>query len=578
MDIYYFIKYNDETNFEHIQKYAKTNAILCFDFEDSIKCWINPEIDLSLKKQHRNYFKSIYKKIISQISSVKIGIRINNNLPELKKDIRTISTFRINSILIPKAETSTQIRIIEQLLIENKVFYNELIPIIESSQGILNLSEIIQSSPQKISKIGFGHCDYNFSSEIFPFFHQNSSEYWKWIAKISSIAVRYNKKIINSAYLELENSLFFQSMLFHLDDLFGNNFGQFTLTTKQTVMCNTFKLQKKQDSFNKLLNSRLDLSVPEQFAIELVNKFERENNNRGFTVSKVDRILISPQEYLSAKSYLTKNKLATVNFTFVGGCFPVQYNIMFEDLFHQKLRRKIENLNKVNLNINIIRYERFNTCLSKIITYHTSNPIDILVFHIRPEPFLRLVKFYYKYLNNNGKLKHSLNIPLFKIIYPEKYDLLILGRRFEMKSKQNDSRFHKTLVDFNYKTGIVFGNIQYALKKYFELVFNVINYCNSANIKIILLGPALRSNTSFEPILCQKLNGYIKNRLEDRNIAYIDGLDIYSENFESLFHSNGIHATEAYHELISGRLYNEFKKEIEQIAMPNTAYSQCRAQ
>src|SRR4030042_689861 len=110
-------------------------------------------------------------------------------------------------------------------------------------------------------------------------------------------------------------------MLFHLDDLFGNNFGQFTLTTKQTVMCNTFRLQKKQDSFNKLLNSRLDLSIPEQFAIELVNKFERENNNRGFTVSKADRILISPQEYISAKSYFTKNILATVNFTFVGGCF-----------------------------------------------------------------------------------------------------------------------------------------------------------------------------------------------------------------------------------------------------------------
>jgi citrate lyase beta subunit len=570
MDIYYFVKYNNETNFKHIQKYAKTNAILCFDFEDSIKSWINPGIDSELQKQYRNYFKWIYENLISQISSVKIGLRINNNYPELKKDIRTISTFRINSILIPKVETSTQIRIVEELLSENKVIYNELIPIIESSKGIFNLSEIIESSPQKISKIGFGHCDYNFSSDIFPFFHQNSQEYWKWITKISSIAVQYNIEIINSPYLELENSSFFQSMLFHLDELFGENFGQFTLTTKQTVICNTFKLQKKQHSFNKLLDSRLDLYVPEQFAIELVNKYESENNNKGFTVSKADRILISPQEYLSAKSYITKNKLATINFTFVGGCFPVQHNILFEDLFHQKLRRKLENLNQVKLNINIIRYERFNTCLSKIITYHKSNPIDMLVFHIRPEPFLRLVKFYYKYLNNNGKLKHSLNIPLLKIINPENYDLLISGRRFERIFKQNDSRFHKRLVDLNYKTGNFFGNTKYALKKYFELVSNIINYCHSSTIKIIILGPALRSNTSFEPILCQELNGYIKNRLNDKNIAYIDGLDKYSDNFESLFHSNGIHAKETYHELISDKLYNEFKKEKDLICNPES--------
>lgn len=563
MDIYYFIKYNGETNFKHIQNYARTNATLCFDFEDSIKSCINHGIDSELKKLYRKYFTWIYQNIIPQISSVKIGLRINSNLSELKQDIKTISTFRINSILIPKVETSNQIKIVEQLLCENKVFYNELIPIIESSQGICNLPEIIQSSPQKISKIGFGHCDYNLNSDIFPFFHQNSNEYWKWITKISSIAVQHNITIINSAFLELDNSSFFQSMQFHLDELFGGNFGQFTLTSRQTDICNTFETQKKQDIFNKLLGSRLDLGVPEQFAVELIHKFESQNKNRGFTISKEDRILISPQEYLSAISYLTKNTSAALNFTFVGGCFPLQYNVLFEDLFHQELKRKMGNLNKVKLNINIIRYERFNTCLRKIISYHESNPIDILVFHIRPEPFLRLVKFYYKYLNNNGKLKHSLNLPVFNIVNPENYDYLILGRRFEMPFKQSDSRFHKTLIDLNYKTGNLLGNTKYALRKYFELVSEVINYCHSVDIKIILLGPALRSNTSFEPILCRELNTYIKNKLDVDKIAYVDGLDKYSENLESLFYSNGIHAKEAYHKLISDRLYDEFIKEIE---------------
>ena len=561
MDIYFFVKYNDETNFEHIQKYAETNATLCFDFEDSIKNWMNPTSDSELKSQHRSYFRSIYNNLLSRLGPVKIGIRINNYLPELEKDILAISTFRINSILIPKVETPEQIKFVEHLLIENKVFYDELLPVVESHQGLINLRDIIQSSPQKIRKIGFGHCDYNLNINTFPFFQQDSNEYWKWINKIGSVAIPQNIKVMNSPWLELENSSFFQAMLIHLDKLFGENFGQFTLTTRQTAICNTFKLTKKQYSFSKLLSNRLELNVPDQLAAELINKFENGNNNRGFTVSKADGILISPQEYLAAKSYLAKRESKKINFTFVGGCFPVQHNILFEDLFHQKLKKKLENLNQVKLNINIIRYERFDSCLSKIATYQKSNPVDVLVFHIRPEPFLRLVKFYYKYVDNNGKLNHSFNIPLFKSVNPEKYDLLILGRRFEMITKQNDSGFHKMMVDLNYKTGNFFGNKKYALKKYYALVSSVINYCQYLDIKVIILGPAARCNTISEPTLCRELDGYFKKKLEDKNIIYIDGLDGHSENLEPYFHSNGIHVTERYHELIAGRLYDVIEKE-----------------
>jgi citrate lyase beta subunit len=562
MDIYFFVKYNNETNFEHIQKYAETNATLCFDFEDSIKNWMNPASDSELKSQHRAFFKSIYNNLLSRLGPVKIAIRINSYLPELEKDILAISTFRINSILIPKVETPEQIKFVEHLLIENEVFYDELLPVIESPQGLANLQEIIRSSPQKIRKIGFGHCDYNLNINTFPFFHQDSNEYWKWIDKIGSITIPQNIKVMNSPWLALENTSFFEAMLIHLDELFGENFGQFTLTTRQTDICNIFKLQKKQDSFGKLLSNRLDLNVTEQMAFELINKFESENNNRGFTVSKAEGILISPQEYLSAKAYLAKRDSGKINFTYVGGCFPVQHNVLFEDLFHQKLKKKLEYQHQIKLNINIIRYERFNSCLSKIATYQKSNPVDILAFHIRPEPFLRLVKFYYKYVDNNGKLKHSFNIPLFKSINPEKYDFLVLGRTFEMTAKQNDSGFHKMMVDMNYKTGNFFGNKKYALEKYFVLVSDVINYCRNIGIKLVIIGPATRSNTSLEPALCRELDDYFKKRLKDKDITYIDGLERFSALLEPYFHSNGIHATERYHELIAGRLYDAIEKEL----------------
>jgi len=203
MQSYQFIKYNGETKPEHLFKYAQTGAVLCFDFEDSIADWINPLNNPKRKQQYRNWFKHICNTIIPQLNTVKIGIRINNTIPELKKDLCALSTLRIHSIIIPKVETPNQIEVIEQLLSDHKIFFEELIPIIETPKGISNLSEIIDSGLHKITKVGFGHCDYNLSINTFPFFHQNSKEYWKWISKISDILIPKNISLINSAYLAL---------------------------------------------------------------------------------------------------------------------------------------------------------------------------------------------------------------------------------------------------------------------------------------------------------------------------------------------------------------------------------------
>jgi len=247
---------------------------------------------------------------------------------------------------------------------------------------------------------------------------------------------------------------------------------------------------------------------------------------------------------------------------------------LFEDLFHQKLKRKIENNFDVTFGINIIRYERFNTCLNKIIVYNKSNPIDFLIFHIRPEPFLRLVKFYYKYLNYNGKRKYSLNIPLLKLLAPEKYDILILGRQFYSAPKPNNSKFHKFLVDLNYKAGNFLGNTKFALEKYFELVADIANYYQNSNIKLLLLGPALRTNTSYEPILCKILNDFIIEKSKNNNIEFIDGLGSYAENFDTFLDNTGIHVTGQYHEMIAERLYNRLSKEIERLVADKIEYIQ----
>ncbi len=551
MKAYQFINYNDLTNIEHIKKYAKQQSILCFDFEDSIKT--------SDKQYYRNCFRDIITNIIPKIPLTKIGLRINSEALELTKDLEAVSNNFINSVLLPKIETAEQIEKIRNLLAKKYIIYDELIPIIETKTALMNIEAIVDSLPSKIMRLGFGHCDYNLDIKAFPFFHQNSIEYWKWIKKLYSALSPKDLTILNSPFLELENYSFFRSMLHNLYNMFGNDAGQTALTTRQSELINQFNPFNDHIIFNKLIRHRLDLRVPDNYEKQIIENFERNNKNKTFSILGKNSILISPHEYLAAKIYSFTKKSKSINLTFVGGCFPVQNDILFEDLFHQKLKRRIESEYKIDFNINIIRYEQFNTCLKKIKTYNESFPIDILVFHVRPEPFLRLVKIYYRYLNNNGKLKISLNLPSWNMSNSEKYDILNFEKGIIYNTYKKEKWVHKLLIDLNYIIGQHFGNLKYSFKKYYVLTLDIVKYCKQTNIKLLVLGIGYRNNTPYAKILCNQLNNYLQSKFANQDISYIENMSHLSRNIDQYFQNNGIHASDKYHELIAEALFNELK-------------------
>ena len=115
-------------------------------------------------------------------------------------------------IFLPKVHSSLQIKIAVDALISMGINNYELIPIIESHKGIENLVQIMDSFNEHISKIAFGHCDYNYDCNIFPFIHQDSNKYWLWIKKIAD---RIGEKIlfINSPFLKLNDHTGFTEVL-----------------------------------------------------------------------------------------------------------------------------------------------------------------------------------------------------------------------------------------------------------------------------------------------------------------------------------------------------------------------------
>jgi len=543
---YQFIKYDRNTSIEHIEKVHNTGAIICFDFEDGILNPLEMDMSASLKAEAREIFNTLYSLIYNFNKDIKIGIRLNNiKTSDFEKDLIEIRGKTFDSIFIPKIEQPDEIQLILSKLNEYKIEYKNLIPIIESKKGFENLANTLQSI-KKLSKIAFGHCDYNLDIGAYPFFHQDSWEYWKWITVITATIERNGIQLINSPYLNTANETFFCSMLDYITKKKNYFCGQFTLSTRQSELCKSRESNDK--NFTKNLENKNKISVNKNLALELVKEFEANNKLKG--LSKSNNKFLSFQEYLASKKHISDTRLIN-ELCFVGGCFPVQYNVVFEDLFHQRLRRKIEDDYNNKLNVNIIRYERFSTVLDKIKTLSDSKKLDLIVFHVRPEPYLRLIKLFYKYIDNKGKLKWSLNLPSFNLLNPEKYDLLDLRRIFHVNVKQRKSVVHKFLISCNYIFGSLTGNKIYALKSYYQTVQGIIDYCNENNIKYIILGPNRRNNNHLEPSLCKDLDLYISSKVDKQN--YIIGYE--NDKIRKMNQENGIHATQDYHDLIAEKLY-----------------------
>jgi len=171
---YQFLKYDKNTTIEHIEKVHNTGAVLCFDFEDGILNPIEMGMTTSLKEKAREQFNKLYSLIYNTNNNIRVGVRLNNfKTSNFEKDLIKLKGKTFNTIFIPKIEDCKDIQFIKSKLNEFQIGFDNLIPIIESKKGLDNLEHILQANKQ-LSKLAFGHCDYNLDIDSYPFFHQNS--------------------------------------------------------------------------------------------------------------------------------------------------------------------------------------------------------------------------------------------------------------------------------------------------------------------------------------------------------------------------------------------------------------------
>ena len=253
-----------------------------------------------------------------------------------------------------------------------------------------------------------------------------------------------------------------------------------------------------------------------------------------------------------------------MHLTIVGGCFPVQYNIEPERLYHATLRRQLATrLQGRQPELHIIRYERLSTCLAKIVAAQARQPTQVLLFHVRAEPVLRLSKLYYRYLDDQGRVRHSLNLPGTDPGRAEQFDLLtrpratapVPARPLPLAEPQ-----HARLRHLNLRLGRWLGHERRARRHYAALVLQVAEFCRREGIRLLVVGPVSRPCSGYENELSARLHRHFAALTARQGLAYVPALGEVSAAGEPLFFPNGIHVSPAGHDRMAGLLHEQLSR------------------
>jgi citrate lyase beta subunit len=301
--VFYFIKYFENGFSTYFNKIMNSIAVFTFDLEDSIHDFYDEAKSCKLKDKYRQILRNVLFQNSTILKGNNIAIRINNpSTKEFSKDInflKGLNEITWETIIIPKVESTDQIKITLQELRRYQVKFQNIAIFTETTKGLLALKEIISNNFPELKYVIFGHADYNLDNKIFPFIHQAETEYWSWVEKIFKELKDSDVMFINSPCLFLGDDDLFIYNLNKLSDIFKGQFGQMTLTLNQTIICNSFI----KSDFDKYKYSNKKKIEETKFALDLIKTVNGTESDKSFSINEV-QYLTCPQEVLMAKLFL----------------------------------------------------------------------------------------------------------------------------------------------------------------------------------------------------------------------------------------------------------------------------------
>jgi len=231
----------------------------------------------------------------------------------------------------------------------------------------------------------------------------------------------------------------------------------------------------------------------------------------------------------------------------VCGCFPTQPGIAPDELYHRVLAKRIESEKQIMLYVSSIWYNTVSSGYALTQQLINTEKPDVVLFHVRPDPYLRISKLWMKYSDKEKRVQKKINL--------DADDSMIVDDFTPSASQRirQKSLLHGAFRQLNYLLGALIGSNSNAIEKERISIENILAECEQQKLPLIIIGPASRDTGFFENILLYRLEKKLSLYFKNKN--YVTCFGTKDENGTRLFIEDGIHVSPAGHKRIADLIY-----------------------
>lgn len=298
-----------------VTKFSRPAAVLVLDMEDALWDVADAERTSELKRVGREHFTAFARSHADLFFHCSIGIRMNRFLsPEFGRDAEALvavaDRVRLACVMLPKVESSDELKQASDELARLGIAHGGLIPIIESRTAISRLDDIMTAARRCGCRfVAYGHYDYSLEAGHWPLLAPDEPAYWDHVAAIIRQVEQHGVNYLHPPCGHIADEAAQLDLVGRLRSVCARPFAILTVTGEQTRIILNAALRADLPPLRRL-RSRLNLTDTQRRAQaeELRRAFEtRCRDEVSFAVDTENGLFIPPHAYLAAMRYLERS-------------------------------------------------------------------------------------------------------------------------------------------------------------------------------------------------------------------------------------------------------------------------------
>jgi len=234
----------------------------------------------------------------------------------------------------------------------------------------------------------------------------------------------------------------------------------------------------------------------------------------------------------------------------VCGCLPTQAGIEKPAMYHQVIATEILRQTGVVLQVSSTWYTTIAESKFKTISLIEKEKPEIILYHVRPDPYLKLCKLIIRYSDSQRQFHLMLN--------RNADDSKLLEQRYEPRNsiaRKEHSFLKKMLRNFNLLAGLVLRINKKAIRRELNMLNEISAYCRDQSIFLILIGPASRPRSKLENFLLHRLEKILSVKYLTSPDCYVSCFGTHGNAGENLFMDDGVHVSKAGHQRMAQLIF-----------------------